>query len=68
MNASTKDKDSAYKALVYVCATMGKKNYIMGAGLPAWKIGQVATLPTLIVYLVFSRQIQRGMVSGALKG
>lgn len=34
----------------------------MGAGLV------VATLPTVIIYLLFSKQVQSGMVSGAVKG
>ena len=28
----------------------------------------LATLPTIVVYLIFSRQIQKGMVAGAVKG
>lgn len=28
----------------------------------------VATMPTLLIYLIFSRQIQKGMVVGAVKG
>ena len=34
----------------------------MGAGLV------VATLPTVVIYLLFSNQVQSGMVSGAVKG
>lgn len=34
----------------------------MGAGL------MVATIPTIIIYLLFSKQVQSGMVSGAVKG
>lgn len=34
----------------------------MGAGLV------VATLPTIVIYLLLSRQVQSGMVSGAVKG
>ncbi len=34
----------------------------MGAGLV------VATLPTVIIYLLFSKQVQSGMVAGAVKG
>ncbi len=34
----------------------------MGAGLV------VATLPTILIYLLFSNQVQSGMVSGAVKG
>lgn len=34
----------------------------MGAGL------MVATIPTVLIYLIFSRQVQSGMVSGAVKG
>ena len=34
----------------------------MGAGL------MVATVPTIVIYLLFSKQVQSGMVSGAVKG
>ena len=34
----------------------------MGAGLV------VATLPTVVIYLLFSNQVQSGMVAGAVKG
>lgn len=34
----------------------------MGAGL------MVATIPTIVIYLLFSKQVQSGMVSGAVKG
>lgn len=34
----------------------------MGAGL------MVATIPTVVIYLLFSNQVQSGMVSGAVKG
>ena len=34
----------------------------MGAGLV------IATAPTIVFYLIFSKQIQSGMVSGAVKG
>jgi raffinose/stachyose/melibiose transport system permease protein len=35
---------------------------VIGAGL------MVATVPTLIIYLLFSKQVQESMIAGAIKG